>query len=341
MGHVTLDTLQELIEGACMPDAGSRLAVELRERLREAWGDVIDPTVASWLRRDARETPAQTRRRSWDESGEHIEAWSERQAASLRRRHPQAEQWAGKWADLRGPAAADAATAERRLRQAALHLVLVRRLADEHDKLAPETAAAIRERLWSDLEPQVRRAASGFGRSAARRGFEEADLVQDAAAHFQQVVTRFDPSDRRKAMFATWFDDVVTNLFLAAVRPRKSDVFHRGRGGYGDDLTEDDAGTGGSVEPLREVHDQRRRAALREALGQVDEILCDLLQSGTCRFEQVLAFRLYYFEGLTYQEVARALRSHGHEYGTTQMFNFVKDVRDQVVKRTEGDPFAD
>jgi hypothetical protein len=34
------------------------------------------------------------------------------------------------------------------------------------------------------------------------------------------------------------------------------------------------------------------------------------------------------------------LKTQGYQYGTTQMFNFVKEVKAHIQSRFEGDPFS-
>lgn len=236
-----------------------------------------------------------------------------------------------------------AASIERILRALKCSLCIdVLRGQSAEQTLSDDVKSQLREAVWSQVEPQTERIAAGFARSAAKRGLEEADLLQEAWSHFHAVVARFDPHHPRHAMFETWWDDVVSNLFLGIVRPRKSDVFHRGRGG----IAANDAGTGDTPAEVftdsnaADLREQRRQQTLRDSLAQVDEICTQLVQEGVCPWERVLAFQLYTFEGLTYQQVAQVLTERGQKYGTTQMFNFVKEVRDQIVQRFAGDPLG-
>jgi RNA polymerase sigma factor (sigma-70 family) len=201
--------------------------------------------------------------------------------------------------------------------------------------LTPQREKRIREELWLELAPQVERTAKCYQKSAAKRGYEVDDLIQDASAHFQQVITKFNPQDSRRAMLGTWFDDVIDNLFAALVRPRKSDAFKRGIGGTTDETVADELPTS-PKQSLRYVRNFRRQQDVEDSLRHLDEVCSQLVETGICPFERVLAFQLYVREGLTSQEVAEALKSHGYQYGTTQMFNFVKEVKAHVQGRCEG-----
>lgn len=269
----------------------------------------------------------------WQRIGPHAETWSGRQAGSICRRVNR-RLAAGQNLSIKQVPESEIHLASRRLYHAVRQLILVRTLID--GGLATKQERQIRQELWLELAPQVERAAQCYQKSAAKRGFEVDDLIQDASAHFQRVITRFDPDDSRRAMLGTWFDDVVDNLFAAAVRPRKSDPFKRGLGEPTDDDDSEDLPA--SPKPsLRTVRDFQQQQHVSEALSEIDEICGQLIETGICSFERVLAFKLYVCEGLTYQETADALKSQGYHYGTTQTFNFVKEVKAHVLGRFESD----
>jgi len=269
----------------------------------------------------------------WQRIEPHVETWSGRQASAMGRklnRRLSADQNLS----IKQVPETEINSAIQRLFHAVRQLILVRTLID--GGLAAEQERQIRQELWLELAPQVERAAQCYQKSAAKRGFDVDDLIQDASAHFQRVITRFDPEDSRRAMLGTWFDDVVDNLFAAAVRPRKSDPFKRGLGEPAEDDDSEDLPT--SPKPsLRSVRDFQQQQHVDETLSEIDEICGQLVETGICSFERVLAFKLYVGEGLTYQEAADALKSQGYHYGTTQTFNFVKEVKAHVLSRFESD----
>lgn len=316
-----------------MDEVCSDLESTLQNELKSRWQDLFDQDFAELIS-GGKLQPAETqsdRENWWQWIQPHLETWSKRQAGAICRKHARnrpAEQKLNR-SDL---PEADIAAAGGRLYHAVRQLILVQKLIEGEP--APTQEKRLREELWLELAPQVERIAHCYQKSAAKRGFEVDDLIQDASAHFQQVITRFNPEDPRRAMLATWFDDVVDNLFAALVRPRKSDTLKRGVG--------ETAEAEGSEEmpnaptpSLRYVRDFQRQQEMEDTLRQVDEICCQLVETGACPFERVLAFKLYFSEGLTYQEVAEALKAQGYHYGTTQTFNFVKEVKAHVLAKVE------
>ncbi len=251
--------------------------------------------------------------RLWDSLQSHMPTWIDRCEKRFR-------------SDSAMP---DAQTIER-IAAAGRHLLIIRQL--QKRIATAEDTETLRSILWNNLEPQVSRIATGFQRTAAKRGLDSDDLIHEAAIHLQVVVSKFDTEHPRRAAFATWFDDVVTNLFASLVRPRKSDVFHRGQGNIEE----------GPSEPGTETDIARQSQAARVAgaIREIEDFLTESVRTGEFRFEQVLAFRLYLFESLTYQEVATALDKAGYGYGTTQIFNFVKEIRSRIVEHFDGDPFS-
>ncbi len=322
-----------------MDEVGSQIMSTLQNHLKTSWNGLFDPSFAELISGSKlQSTELQEQQHVWWERLQpHRDAWTRRQAGSIARRKAR-QLGTGQTLTLTAVTEADLSPVVEKLRHALRQLILVQTLLDE--KLSREQEKRIREELWLELAPQVERVAHCYQKSAAKRGFEVDDLIQEASAHFQQVITRFNPDDSRRAMLSTWFDDVVDNLFAAAVRPRKSDTLKRGLGGPGDEDTASDDVPSSPKQSLRYVRDYRRQQDVAESLRQVDEICSQLVETGVCPFERVLAFKLYVCEGLTYQEVAETLRGQGYPYGTTQMFNFVKEVKAHVLGRFEGNPFA-
>lgn len=328
----------ELIEqGDLMQEVCSQLMSTLQKNLEQHWTTLFSPSFAELISGNKLE-PQQIqalKTQWWERVQPHVLAWCKRQAESLSRKlsHklPQGQITTRSLAEL------DLTSTHEKIRRAVKQLVLVRTLID--GDLSEQHEKRLREALWLELAPQVERTAHSYARSAAKRGFEVEDLIQDASAHFQQVITRFNPEDSRMAMLGTWFDDVVDNLFAAAVRPRKSDSLKRGMGGGCEEEISDEVPTS-PKQSLRYVRDFRRQREIEDSLRHLDEVCSQLVETRVCPLERVLAFKLYVCEGLTYQEVAEALKSQGYEYGTTQMFNFVKEVKAHIQSRFEGDPFS-
>ncbi len=280
-------------------------------RVQQAWESALSETQWKLFQIEPNETPVTIRKRLWNSLQSHLPTWIERHEKRSRRD------------------SGDSQSIER-MAAACRHLMIIRRLQSQN--ISPSDVEALRSLLWNDLHPQVARIAAGFQRTAARRGLEADDLINEAAIHLQNVVSKFDTEHPRRAAFATWFDDVVTNLFASLVRPRKSDVFHRGQGNIEDGPNE----PGTEADVARQTQEARVTAVVRE----IEDFLTESVNNGEFRFEQVLAFRLYLFENLTYQEVANALENTGYNYGTTQIFNFVKEIRTQIVQHFDGDPFC-
>lgn len=330
---------EELIEqGDLMDEVCSHIMSTLQRELENNWHALLNPTFAELISGSKLQpTELQNLQANWWERVQpHVEAWSKRQAGSIARR--MSRKAPAHQSPTEGMISeSDVAPATEKLRHAVRQLILVQTLVD--GDLAPEREKRIREELWLELAPQVERTAKCYQKSAAKRGFEVEDLIQDASAHFQQVITRFNPEDSRRAMLGTWFDDVVDNLFAAAVRPRKSDTLKRGIGGAGEEEASDEL-PNSPKQSLRYVRDFRRQQEVEDSLRHLNEICSRLVDTGVCPFERVLAFKLYVCEGLTYQEVAEALKVQGYQYGTTQMFNFVKEVKAHVQGRFDGDPFT-
>ncbi len=320
-------------QGDLMDEVCAHLTNTLQQQLETHWKTLLNPTFAALISGSKLQpVELQTFQADWWERVRpHVEAWSKRQAGRLARklsRKKQAEETI--WESDIGPVI-------EKLRHAVRQLILVQTLID--GKLNPSQEKRIREELWLELAPQVERTAMCYQKSAAKRGFEVEDLIQDASAHFQQVITRFNPQDSRQAMLGTWFDDVIDNLFAAAVRPRKSDPLKRGLGGTAEEETSEEFSTS-PKQTIRYVRDYRRQKEVEDSLKHIDEVCSQLVETGICPFERVLAFNLYVREGLTYQQVAEALKTRGYQYGTTQMFNFVKEVKAHVQHRFEGDSFT-
>ena len=322
-----------------MDEVGSQIMSTLQNHLKTSWNGLFDPSFAELISGSKLQSAELQNLQDlwWERTQPHREAWTKRQAGSICRRRAR-QLGTGQTLTLAAVTEADVSAAVEKLRHALRQLILVQTLVD--GELSPEREKRVREELWLELLPQVERVAHCYQKSAAKRGFEVDDLIQDASAHFQQVITRFNPADSRRAMLSTWFDDVVDNLFAAAVRPRKSDTLKRGLGGPAEEETGSDEVPSSPKQSLRYVRDYRHQQEVAESLRQVDEICSQLVETGVCPFERVLAFKLYLCEGLTYQEVAETLKSQGYQYGTTQMFNFVKEVRAYVQGRFEGNPFA-
>ena len=311
-----------------MDEVCSHIMSTLQKRFENNWHTILNQSLAELISgsklppEEVNEFQAKWR----DRVGPHIETWTRRQAEVIVRKMSR-QPGGGTVGE------SELAPAMERLRKAVRQLVLVQRLID--GGLAPQQEKQIREELWLELAPQVKRLAECYEKSAAKRGFEVDDLIQDASAHFQQVITRFNPEDPRRAMLGTWFDDVIDNLFAAAVRPRKADALKRGIGGMVEEEASDEV-PNSPKQSLRYVRDFRRRQEVEESLRHLDEVCSQLIENGVCPFERVLAFKLYVCEGLTYQEVAEALSARGYQYGTTQMFNFVKEVKAHVQGRFPG-----
>ncbi|WP_166825163.1 RNA polymerase sigma factor [Thalassoroseus pseudoceratinae] len=291
----------------------------LANRVRQVWADAWTDHEWRLFRMTSKETPEEIRERLWASLDSHLSTWMERHRNRVRGNSEAT------------PVNGDAVDSQAidRLAAAGRHLIILRQL--QTPNVPNEDVETLRSLLWNDLQPQVSRIAAGFQRTAAKRGFEVEDLMHEAAIHLQNVVPKFDTNHPRKAAFATWFDDVVSNLFASLVRPRKSDVFHRGQGNIESGPTE----PGTDADISRQSQAARVSAIVRE----IEDFLTESVKNGELRFEQVLAFRLYLFENLTYQEVANALEKAGYSYGTTQIFNFVKEIRKQIVEHFDGDPF--
>ena len=326
-----------------MQEVCSALERTLQEELKERWTDLFNQNFAELVA--GRETGFQPvkgnlqapeldslRKEWWKRTEQHRQTWCKRQANGIYRKH--ARKHSDQELETKSIPESAINAANERLYHAVRQLILVQRLIDGN--LTSKQEKLLREELWLELAPQVERIAHCYQKSAAKRGFEVEDLIQDASAHFQQVITRFNPEDQRRAMPATWFDDVVDNLFTAAVRPRKSDPFKRGVGETGEAEGSDDL-PDAPKPSVQYVRDYQRQKELEDSLRQIDEICCQLVDNGTCPFERVLAFKLYVSEGLTYQEVAQALKSQGYNYGTTQMFNFVKEVKAHVLSKIKAE----
>lgn len=328
----------ELIEqGALMHEVCSQLMSTLQQNLENHWNTLFNPTFAELIS-GSQPQPHEFQNlntRWWARIEPHVSSWCKRQAEGLSRRL--SPKFAAGQITAETIADMDLTATNEKLGRAVRQLILVQSLID--GELSEEHEKRIRTELWLELAPQVERTAQCYAKSAAKRGFEVEDLIQDASAHFQQVITRFNPQDPRRAMLGTWFDDVVDNLFAAAVRPRKSDSLKRGMGGGCEEQISDEVPTS-PKQSLRYVRDFRRQREVEESLRHLDEVCSQLVETGVCPFERVLAFKLYVCEGLTYQEVAEALKTQGYQYGTTQMFNFVKEVKAHIQNRFEGDPFS-
>jgi RNA polymerase sigma factor (sigma-70 family) len=328
----------ELIQqGDLMDEVCSHLMSTLQDHLKSHWNTLFHPQFAELIfgsKLDSN-TFQILETRWWERIQPHVSAWCKRQAGSLARR-VSGKRDQGQLS-IQSVQDVDLTGTNEKIRRAIRQLILVQRLID--GDLSEEHEKRLRAELWLELAPQVERTAQCYAKSAAKRGFEVEDLIQDASAHFQQVITRFNPEDPRKAMLGTWFDDVVANLFAAAVRPRKSDALKRGVGGAGEEEISDDIPTS-PKQSLRYVRDFRRQKEMEESLRHLDEVCSQLVETGVCPLERVLAFKLYVCEGLTFQEVAEALKHQGYHYGTTQMFNFVKEVKAHIQSRFEGDPFS-
>lgn len=335
MGHSVGETIEQ---GDLMDEVCSHILSTLQNELKSNWHELINQNFAELIS-GGKLQPAKIHDLQWDwweRVQPHLNAWSKRQAGGIWRRESRKLQ-VGQSPSLATISGSQIDLAGKRLWHAIRQLILVQTLID--GGLAPQQEKRIREELWLELAPQVERTAQSYQKSASKRGFEVEDLIQDASAHFQQVITRFNPDDSRRAMLGTWFDDVVDNLFAAAVRPRKADTLKRGIGGTAEDEVTDEMPTS-PKQSLRYVRDHRRQKEAADSLRHIDEICCQLVETGVCPIERVLAFKLYLCEGLTYQEVAEALKAQGYNYGTTQMFNFVKEVKAHVLGRFEGDPFT-
>lgn len=328
----------ELIQqGVLMDEVCSQLMSTLQKNLEKYWNTLFNPTFAELIS-GSQLQPHEYQNLStqcWARIQPHVLSWCKRQAESLARRLFQ--RFPAGQITIDAMAEVDLTATNEKLRRAVRQLILVQTLID--GGLSEEHEKRIRTELWLELAPQVERTAQCYAKSAAKRGFEVEDLIQDASAHFQQVITRFNPQDSRRAMLGTWFDDVVDNLFAAAVRPRKSDSLKRGVGGGCEEQISDEVSTS-PKQSLRYVRDFRRQKEVEESLRHLDEVCRQLVETGVCPLERVLAFKLYVCEGLTYQEVAEALKTQGYQYGTTQMFNFVKEVKAHIQSRFEGDPFS-
>ncbi len=327
-----------ITQGELMDEVCAHILSTLQEQLELTWHTVFTHKFAELISGGKLQNSQYTTLQNqwWERVQPQIQAWTTRQTNTLKRkseRKAAAQNAVVKATILES----DLTPITEKLQRALRQLVLVQTLIDQN--LAPQHEKRVREELWLELAPQVERAAHCYQKSAAKRGFSAEDLIQDAAAHFQQIITRFNPEDSRRAMLGTWFDDVIDNLFAAAVRPRKADALKRGSGGPAEDETSDDL-PNSPKQSLRYVRDYRDKQRMEDSLRQVDEICQQLVETGVCPFERVLAFKLYVCENLTYQEVAEALKSHGYHYGTTQMFNFVKEVKAHLQNRFEGDPFA-
>jgi RNA polymerase sigma factor (sigma-70 family) len=328
----------ELIEqGDLMDEVCSQIMSMLEKNLETHWPTLFNQPFAELISGSKQQphTVEILQTQWWERIQAHVSTWCKRQADSLTRRLSQRISAGQTARELITDV--DLTATQEKIRRAVRQLVLVQTLID--GELTPDHEKRIREELWLELAPQVERTAQCYAKSAARRGFEVEDLIQDASAHFQQVITRFNPKDPRLAMLGTWFDDVVDNLFAAAVRPRKSDSLKRGIGGGTEEQISDEVPTS-PKQSLRYVRDFRRQREVEESLRHLDEVCSQLVETGVCPLERVLAFKLYACEGLTYQEVAEALKSQGYHYGTTQMFNFVKEVKAHIQSRFEGDPFG-
>ncbi len=328
----------ELIEqGDLMEEVCSHLMSMLQKNLENHWTELFNPTFAELISGSKLQRAELKHQQTqwWKRVEPHILAWCKRQAGSLGRKLT--PKLTDNQLTIETITNSELTPNLEKIGKALRQLILVQTLID--GDLTEDREKRIREALWLELAPQVERTAHCYAKKAAKRGFEVEDLIQDASAHFQQVITRFNPQDSRRAMLSTWFDDVIDNLFAAAVRPRKSDSLKRGIGGAGEEEISDEVPTS-PKQSLRYVRDFRRQREVEDSLRHLDEVCSQLVETGVCPLERVLAFKLYVCEGLTYQEVAEALKTQGYQYGTTQMFNFVKEVKAHIQGRFEGDPFS-
>ena len=224
-----------------MDEVCSYLTSMLRDTLESEWHNVFDQPLAELISESA-VSPTQLKDLQtlwWTRLEPHVQAWTKRQAGVVwRKKSAQAD---GLTQVLEHQSSPELSTATKKLQTALRQLILVQTLID--DQLSPQGNKAVREPLWLELAPHAERTPRCYEKGAAKRGLEVEDLVQDASAHFQQVITRFNPEDARRAMLSTWFDDVVDNLFAAAVRPRKSDAFKRGQGGDSEEQLSDELPT--------------------------------------------------------------------------------------------------